>query len=288
MDRRTGAMKTSEGWQACTGTSLTVGCLLALLTGCDAPGALRAYLGGHERPEIHAESHSSASAAPVPPAVPSGSQAVAPVAPEAHLASSERAAVGAPVRLGRPYEPAPRQENPRSNFVPSISGFPSPGQGGVSTPLVPMPGGVELGKPLPASQARAAQGPSSGARNVAIGGAQVAGGDVSNAARVIAGARASLRACYAREPSPASGAMRFAVSVEPTGASTVVATKSAELSTQLQSCATATVKGLRFAAPETGTATIRFPVTFVSDVPAKGTPVPTPSLPVAPRGTTTL
>lgn len=111
---------------------------------------------------------------------------------------------------------------------------------------------------------------------------------MSNAARVIAGFRAPLRACYAREASPASGSMRFALSVGPAGAPNVAVTKSAELSSRLLSCATTAAKDLRFAAPESGAATIQFPATFVSDSPAKGDSVPNPTLPVVPRGTTTL
>lgn len=287
MHRTLKAMETRQGWRASQSRCLTVGWLLVLLTGCDAPGALQAYLGGHERPGIQAERQGTTAGSAVPPGVAASTQAVRSV-PEARPAPSEQASIGAPTRVQRPYEPATPSVPAREGLAPSLPGFPAPSQGGISKPLVPMPGGVELGTPLPASKASLALASGGGARNVAIGGAQVSGGDVSNAARVIAGARTSLRACYARETSGASGAMRFAVSVGPAGPPTVVATKSNELSSQLLSCATAAVKGLRFAAPATGTATIRFPVTFVSDVPAKGTPVANPSLPVAPKGTTTL
>ena len=280
-------MRTSEGRRACAGASLTVGGLLALLTGCDAPAALRAYLGGHDRPGIQAEPLDSASA--VPPRVPASATAVNPASPEARIVTSEQASVGAPTRVGRPYESISPDVSLRPNFVPSPPGFPAPGQGGVSTPLFPMPGGVELGKPLPGSSGIVQKAPRD-ARHVSVGGAAVSGGNVSNAARVIAGLRAPLRACYAREAFPASGSMRFALSVGPAGASNVTATKSSALSDRLLGCAITAARDARFAPPDGGSATIQFPVTFVSESagPAKSGPLPNPTPPAVPRGTTTL
>ncbi|HKY34868.1 MAG TPA: hypothetical protein VJN18_02910 [Polyangiaceae bacterium] len=282
-------MKTSEGWRACAGTSLTVGCLLALLTGCDTPGALRAYLGGHERPEIQAEPHPSASAAPLPPRVPASAPTVNAAPAEARIVSSEQTSVGAPTRVGRPYESVSPQVKPHPGFVPSVPGFPAPGQGGVSTPLAPIPGGVELGKPLPGSSGIVQKAPRD-ARHVSVGGAAVSGGNVSNAASVIAGLRAPLRACYAREAFPGSGSMRFALSVGPAGAANVTATKSSALSDRLLGCAMTAARDARFAPPDGGSATIQFPVTFVSESagPAKSGPLPNPTPPAVPKGTTTL
>jgi hypothetical protein len=292
MRRIAKAMKTSEGWRGRTGGCLTVSCLVVLLAGCDAPGAVRAYLGGHERQAIQPEPQASASAAALPSGVVASAPAASSAAPDARVAAPEQDSVGAPTQIPRPYDSATPPVRARSGLAPTVGvtpTFPAPSHAGLSTPLNPVPGGVELGAPLRAPSAPAvAPRASTGTRNVSIGGASVSGGNVSNAARVIAGARAPLRACYAREASPASGSMRFALSVGPTGAPTVAVTKSAELSSQLLSCATAAAKALRFEVPESGTATIQFPATFVSDVPAKGGPVPSPTLPFVPKGNTAL
>jgi hypothetical protein len=152
-----------------------------------------------------------------------------------------------------------------------------------------MPGGVELGPPLPGSSG-IVQKASSAARHVAVGGAAISGGGVSNAARVVAGLRAPLRACYAREASPASGSMRFALTIGPAGAANVTAIKSSALSDRLLGCAITAARDARFDRPSGGSATIQFPVTFVSESagPAKGGPVSNPTPPLAPKGTTTL
>jgi hypothetical protein len=102
-----------------------------------------------------------------------------------------------------------------------------------------------------------------GRRNVSIGGGSISGGTVSNAARVLAGLRPSLRSCYERETSSGTGSIRFTLAVGPSGeVMSVSPMVGGSLSSQLTACASSRLKATKFAAPEGGSATIQFPATF--------------------------
>jgi hypothetical protein len=102
-----------------------------------------------------------------------------------------------------------------------------------------------------------------GTRNASVGGASVFGGNIDNAARVIAGLRAGLRDCYSRETSAGVGAIRFRLSVSSTGSvSNVSVASTGELSSGLVACTTARIRAAKFDPPDTGAATVQFPVTF--------------------------
>jgi len=102
-----------------------------------------------------------------------------------------------------------------------------------------------------------------GKRNASVGGSSVSGGTMGNAARVVAGLRAGLRDCYARETSDAAGSIRFTLTVGANGAvSNVSAAPSGALSSGLLTCATTHVSAAKFDPPEGGAASIRIPVTF--------------------------
>jgi hypothetical protein len=92
----------------------------------------------------------------------------------------------------------------------------------------------------------------------------VSGGNVSNAARVVAGLRAPLRACYSAATSSGPGSLRFTISIGKTGAvSSANAQRSGELSSDLVACALGVVKSAKFDPPEHGAATLLVPATFI-------------------------
>jgi hypothetical protein len=132
--------------------------------------------------------------------------------------------------------------------VPAAPGFQQN-----APPLVPASNAVTVASP-----------PKGGKRNASLGGAAISGGNVSNAARVIAGLRSGLRDCYQREQSDAEGAIRFRLTVGAGGEVTAVSAQPSGGATgQLVQCTTARVRAAKFNAPEGGSATIAFPVTFV-------------------------
>ena len=103
--------------------------------------------------------------------------------------------------------------------------------------------------------------------NANVGGASVSGGNVSNAARVVAGMRAGFRACYMRglnENPDSQGNIRLSIRVGPGGEVTsVTATPSGTLPASVVSCVQARAKAAQFDPPEGGSAAITVPVTFV-------------------------
>ncbi len=102
--------------------------------------------------------------------------------------------------------------------------------------------------------------------NAAVGGAAVAGGQVSNASRVVAGMRAGFRACYQRElqANPdAQGSIRLTIRVGPGGeVQSVSAASSGNLGSAV-GCVQGRASAAQFAPPEGGSAVISVPVTFV-------------------------
>jgi hypothetical protein len=95
----------------------------------------------------------------------------------------------------------------------------------------------------------------------------VAGGAISNAARVIAAMRPAFRACFQKglDQNPdAQGSIRLAIKVGPGGeVSGVSATPSGNLPPGVVDCVTARAKRAQFDAPEGGASVVNVPVTFV-------------------------
>jgi outer membrane biosynthesis protein TonB len=111
----------------------------------------------------------------------------------------------------------------------------------------------------------AVQGPKGSA---SIGDASVAGGNVSDAARVVAQMRAGFRACYRRgqdENPDIEGKIALSIKVGPTGqVSSVAATKTGNLPASVVDCVKARATSATFAPPQGGgAAVIQVPVTFV-------------------------
>ncbi len=95
----------------------------------------------------------------------------------------------------------------------------------------------------------------------------VAGGSISNAAKVVAAMRAAFRACYQRglDQNPdAQGSIKMGIRVGPGGEVTnVSATPSGNLPPSVVDCVTARARRAQFDPPEGGAATVQVPVTFV-------------------------
>jgi hypothetical protein len=113
-------------------------------------------------------------------------------------------------------------------------------------------------------KAKAVAGPKGSAN---VGGAVTQGGNVSNAARVVAGMRAGFRACYNRglQVNPdAEGSIRLSIRVGPGGeVAGVSAVPSGNLPGSVVSCVQARASAAQFAPPEGGSAVVNVPVTFV-------------------------
>ena len=95
----------------------------------------------------------------------------------------------------------------------------------------------------------------------------VAGGAISNAARVIAAMRPAFRACFQKglDQNPdAQGSIRLAIKVGPGGeVSGVSATPSGNLPPGVVDCVTTRAKRAQFDPPEGGASVVNVPVTFV-------------------------
>ena len=103
--------------------------------------------------------------------------------------------------------------------------------------------------------------------NASVGGAAVSGGNVSNAARVVAGMRAGFRNCYQRglaENPDAAGSIRLTIRVGAGGeVAGVSPSPSGSLPASVVSCVVARAQAAQFDPPEGGSAVIAVPVTFV-------------------------
>ena len=102
--------------------------------------------------------------------------------------------------------------------------------------------------------------------NANVGGANVSGGTVGNASRVVAGMRAGFRACYQRglsENPDAAGAITLTIRVGPGGEVQSVGGSSGSLPASVVACVKARAQAAQFDAPEGGSAVISVPVTFV-------------------------
>jgi hypothetical protein len=103
--------------------------------------------------------------------------------------------------------------------------------------------------------------------NAAVGGANVSGGQVSNAARVVAGMRAGFRACYNRalaQNPDVEGRISLSIRVGPGGeVQGVNAAPAGNLPDSVVSCVKARASSAQFDPPQGGAAVIQVPVTFV-------------------------
>jgi outer membrane biosynthesis protein TonB len=103
--------------------------------------------------------------------------------------------------------------------------------------------------------------------NASVGGASVAGGTVGNAASVVAGMRAGFRACYNRglATNPdASGKIDLKLRIGPGGEVTgVAAASSGNLPGSVVDCVKGRARSGRFSPPDSGSAVISVPVSFV-------------------------
>lgn len=102
--------------------------------------------------------------------------------------------------------------------------------------------------------------------NANVGGANVSGGTVGNASRVVAGMRAGFRSCYQRglaENPDAAGSITLTIRVGPGGEVQGVGGSSGSLPASVVACVKARAQAAQFDAPEGGSAVISVPVTFV-------------------------
>ncbi len=103
--------------------------------------------------------------------------------------------------------------------------------------------------------------------NAQLGGTNVAGGQVSNASRVVARMRAGFRACYTRALASnpdASGRISLALKVGPGGEVTqVTVTTSGSLPAAVVSCVKSRAQSGRFDPPQGGAAVVSVSVNFV-------------------------
>jgi len=120
-----------------------------------------------------------------------------------------------------------------------------------------------------------------------VGGAAVAGGSVSNAARVVAGMRPGFRACYQRglnEDPNAAGRIRLTIKVGPGGEVVAVnPAPSGELPTSVIACVVARARSAQFASPDSGSPVIAVPIIFTSQIQTANpntNPLPTRTLPI--------
>lgn len=241
--------------------------------GCDRAVDLGTYIGGHAR------STPSASASSAPPAMihaePSRPTTAASPAgvPSATPSYPVKAANSAPPATGGVAAVPATSDGERHSASPSAAtGKLAEREAAQISARRAAEAGVST-KPTETPSASATPKPG-GLRNTSVGGGAVSGGNVSNAARMIAGLRAPLRSCYASDPSSAPGSLRFSVALGASGAvASVSSARSGGLSDRLVACATSAVQRAQFAAPEGGKAVIAFPVTFSEQdpVPAKRT-----------------
>ena len=103
--------------------------------------------------------------------------------------------------------------------------------------------------------------------NASTGAANVSGGQVSNAARVVAGMRAGFRNCYNRalaQNPDVEGRIALSIRVGPGGeVQGVTAAPSGNLPDSVVSCVKARAQAAQFDPPQGGLAVIQVPVTFV-------------------------
>jgi len=135
-----------------------------------------------------------------------------------------------------------------------------PGQSGGGLGTI---GATTAGTPGGAGQAATVKGPQG---NANVGSAEIRGGQVSNAEKVVAGMRAGFRACYNRglaSNPDLQGSVKITARIGPNG-EVLSATPSGGggLGDEVVSCVVRRVQAATFSPPEGGGASIVIPVTF--------------------------
>lgn len=124
---------------------------------------------------------------------------------------------------------------------------------------IPMDGSVDAPAPEGGAKLRLSRG------KISTPGADVSGGEVSNATRVVAGMRAGFRRCYERklETNPnAKGTATLTLQIGPNGeVSSVSSTQTRELDS-VAACCKARAMAAQFDPPTGGAAQIVFPIHF--------------------------
>lgn len=184
--------------------------------------------------------------------------------------AEDKAEAEAPRSVPPASKPAPEAPSPAAPSPPISPGATGGGLSGIGS----------TGQQAGAGEGTGVAEKGTGLRaNAAVGGAAVSGGNVSNAARVVAGMRAGFRNCFQRglalDPS-AQGGLRVVIRVGPTGQVTNATASSVtgNLSAAVVACVVARARAAQFDAPDGGAATVTVPVTFTSD----GGPGPSPPL----------
>jgi hypothetical protein len=136
-----------------------------------------------------------------------------------------------------------------------------PGEAGGSLASL---GDTKKSTPDTSGTVKKVEGPKGSAK---LGGTSVAGGQVSNASRVVARMRAGFRACYTRALAAnpdASGRISLALRIGPGGEVTqVTASSSGNLPASVVNCVRSRAKAGRFAPPQGGSAVVSVPVNFI-------------------------
>ncbi len=213
----------------------------------------------------------------------SGAVACAP-APGSSLPDANQPSVQAPAVAPTASPPAPRARSPQpvpvapNQTVPQRPAFPKPAPARNSQPLLPLTG-LPSGRvptatldadrdPEPPDQSQAdrlTRNRPSGV--VAVRLMQLQGGRPGNAARVVAGMRASFRVCYRRAlvSAPESvGKLLLEISVAESGiVSSVDASKEGAIPDQLVKCVKRRALAAVFAPPVGGRSVLTVPLEFV-------------------------
>jgi len=126
--------------------------------------------------------------------------------------------------------------------------------------IIPIPKGVKVDVKPGAVEVQGPKG------NANVAPAELHGGQVSNADRVVAGMRAGFRACYnkglASNPD-LQGSVRITAKIGPNGeVASATPSGGAGLGDEVVNCVVRRVQSATFAPPEGGGATIVIPVTF--------------------------
>jgi len=228
--------------------------------GCDRAADFGAYIGGHARSTPSGSASSTSTATIQPEALPRPVAATTPT-----LVSAT------------PTYPVASAASVPAVPVGVAAGSSSRNRGAATPPAASEP--VAHTEPPTTKEAVASAKPSETpspsnqkagvVRNASVGGASVFGGNVSNAARVIAGLRPAIRSCYASDPTSADGGLRLKLVLSSSGAVTSVSTtRSAGThggpgpSDRVVACTASVAQRAQFAPPENGTAEIALPITF--------------------------
>ena len=190
-------------------------------------------------------------------AQPDASRADRPSAPEFAAAAASDPAFAAPAKQTA-SKPAPRGGDL------ALSGIGSGGGG-----LSPMSGGGLAGIGSTGRTSGLAAKVTGPKGSAAVGGVDLTGGVVANAARVAGGMRAGFRNCYQRglaENPDAAGRIILAIQIAPGGeVASVKPNPSGNLPASVIACVVARAQAAQFDPPQGGIAIINVPVSFAAD-----------------------